>query len=282
MHGICTTIKVCYRCALVQQSVALGYLSGHFLLQKPFRTEAPLLMEIFQQVFKGATAAELAEATAPVAAQRQPGQSRRANIVRPKGDAQGICCCHAASIAWCTALYSLGAHNSHCVHPSVKQTTTAAYDVNLHHRCCAVAHRPLCVKQTKGTCLPLCASEADVQYQGLKHCSQQVEASATHKPKIAWAGSGMANERAAMERQKQKLRQACAGAPARHARFGGLFVRRYNAEDRGCVVRSNPLASHLPALPEPKKTSKIMVGSWSPYSCLALMLLSRACVHQCC
>ncbi len=87
MHSICNTIKVCYRCALGQQSVALGYLSGHLLLQKPFRTEAPLLMEIFQQVFKGTTAAELAEATAPVVAQRQPGQSRRANIVRPKGDA---------------------------------------------------------------------------------------------------------------------------------------------------------------------------------------------------
>ncbi len=73
---------------LGQQSVAVGYVHGHLLLQKPFRTEAPLLMEIFQQVFKGATAAELAQATAPVIAQRQPGQSRRANIVRPKGDAQ--------------------------------------------------------------------------------------------------------------------------------------------------------------------------------------------------
>lgn len=59
---------------------------AHGLLQKPFRTEAPLLMEIFQQVFKGATAAELAKATAPVAVQRQSGASRRANIVRPKGD----------------------------------------------------------------------------------------------------------------------------------------------------------------------------------------------------
>ena len=68
--------------------MAFGYLSGHSLLQKPFRTEAPLLMEIFQQVFNGATAAELAQAIAPPVAQRQPGQSRRANIVRPKGDAQ--------------------------------------------------------------------------------------------------------------------------------------------------------------------------------------------------
>ncbi len=87
MHGNCNTTKVCYRRTLGQRSGAIGYFSGHLLLQKPFRTEAPLLMEIFQQVFKGATAAELAQATAPVVAQRQPGQSRRANIVRPKGGA---------------------------------------------------------------------------------------------------------------------------------------------------------------------------------------------------
>ncbi len=89
--------------------------------------------------------------------------------------------------------------------------------------------------------------------------AHEIEASGTYKLKIMWTGPGMANERAAMERQKQKLRQACAGAPARHARFGGLFVRRYSADDRGCVVRSNPLVSHLPALPEPKKTNKTMV-----------------------
>ncbi|KAA6419916.1 MAG: hypothetical protein FRX49_10106 [Trebouxia sp. A1-2] len=138
---------------------------------KPFRTEAPLLMEIFQQVFKGATAADLAQATAPAVVQRQPGQSRRANIVRPKG-------------------------------------------------------------------------------------------------------SGMANERAAMERQKQQLRQRSSGPPARHARFGGLFVRRYNAEDRGSVLRSNPLASHLPALPEPKKASKTM-NEHKPAAQLQSQLLWR-------
>lgn len=63
---------------------------SHALLQKPFRTEAPLLMDIFQQVFKGATAAELAAASAPVPMQRQPGQSRQASIARPKGDAERI------------------------------------------------------------------------------------------------------------------------------------------------------------------------------------------------
>ena len=114
----------------------------------------------------------------------------------------------------------------------------------------------------------------------IAHC--KFEASATHKTKIMWTGPGMANERAAMERQKQKLRQGSSGPPARHARFGGLFVRRYNAEDRGCVVRSNPLVSHLPALPEPKKTNKTVVRSWSPDSCPALMLLSCICVFQCC
>ena len=61
---------------------------SHALLQKPFRTEAPLLMDIFQQVFKGATAAELAAAPMPM--QRQPGQSRQASIARPKGDAERI------------------------------------------------------------------------------------------------------------------------------------------------------------------------------------------------
>ena len=42
-------------------------------------------MEIFQQVFAGATAAELAAATAPLVMQLQPGQSKRANVIRPKG-----------------------------------------------------------------------------------------------------------------------------------------------------------------------------------------------------
>lgn len=56
-------------------------------LQRPFKSEAPLLMEIFQQVFKGATAVDLAKAAAPVAPQHQPGQSTRANLVRPKGTA---------------------------------------------------------------------------------------------------------------------------------------------------------------------------------------------------
>lgn len=110
--------------------------------------------------------------------------------------------------------------------------------------------------------------------QGLKHCSLQVAASATHQPKIMWTGPGMANERAAMERQQQKLRQGSSGPPARHARFGGLFVRRYNAEDRGSVMRSNPLASHLPALPELKKTSKTMVD-------IGLLIHARlsACIY---
>ena len=68
----------------------------------------------------------------------------------------------------------------------------------------------------------------------------------------------MASERAAMERQMAKLRQSSA-APARHARFGGLFVKRYHSEDRGSVVRSNPLVPNLPAIPELKKSSKTQV-----------------------
>ena len=47
-------------------------------------------MEIFQQIFKGASAADLTKAAAPVAPQQQPGQSRRANTVRPKGTAMYI------------------------------------------------------------------------------------------------------------------------------------------------------------------------------------------------
>ena len=73
----------------------------------------------------------------------------------------------------------------------------------------------------------------------------------------------MASERAAMERQMAKLRQSSA-APARHARFGGLFVKRYHSEDRGSVVRSNPLVPNLPAIPELKKGSKTQVV----YTCL--------------
>lgn len=65
-----------------------------------------------------------------------------------------------------------------------------------------------------------------------------------------------------MERRMAKLRQSSA-APARHARFGGLFVKRYHSEDRGSVVRSNPLVPNLPAIPELKKTSKTQV-----YRCL--------------
>ncbi len=45
----------------------------------------------------------------------------------------------------------LGVHP--CPHPSVKKTTRAAPALCLHHEDCAVAHRPLCVKQPKGTCL---------------------------------------------------------------------------------------------------------------------------------
>lgn len=54
-----------------------------YALQKPFRTEAPLLMEIFQQVFKSITAAELAEACEPVVQPRN--QHRRGAAARPQG-----------------------------------------------------------------------------------------------------------------------------------------------------------------------------------------------------
>ena len=54
-------------------------------VQRPFKSEAPLLMEIFQQVFKGASATDLAKAAAPVLPQQHPGQSRKA-VVRPKGN----------------------------------------------------------------------------------------------------------------------------------------------------------------------------------------------------
>ena len=74
-------------CKFLASSVLHVSVLDVWFLQKPFRTEAPLLMEIFQQVFQGATAADLARATAPVAVQRQPGPSRQASIVRPKGDA---------------------------------------------------------------------------------------------------------------------------------------------------------------------------------------------------
>ena len=59
-------------------------------MQKPFKSEAPLLMDVFQQVFKGVNAADLAKATAPVIPQQQPGDSKRRNVVRPKGDARWI------------------------------------------------------------------------------------------------------------------------------------------------------------------------------------------------
>lgn len=91
----------------------------------------------------------------------------------------------------------------------------------------------------------------------------------------------MASERAAMQRQQQKLRQGSSGPPARHARFGGLFVRRYNAEDRGSVVRSNPLASDLPAIPELKKSSKTLVRPhWPPLlPPTAVARPTAACLH---
>ena len=73
----------------------------------------------------------------------------------------------------------------------------------------------------------------------------------------------MASERAAMERQMAKLRQS-SSAPARHACFGGLFVKRYHSEDRGSVVRSNPLVPNLPAIPELKKTVRTQVVDRPP------------------
>ena len=68
----------------------------------------------------------------------------------------------------------------------------------------------------------------------------------------------MGHERAVLEKQMAKLRQTSA-APARHARFGGLFVKRYHSGDRGSVLRSSPLVSSLPAVPELKKPNKIQV-----------------------
>ena len=58
---------------------------------------------------------------------------------------------------------------------------------------------------------------------------------------------------------QERLKQGSSGPPARHARFGGLFVRRYHAEDRGSLIRSNPLASSLPAMPELKRSNKTLV-----------------------
>lgn len=54
-------------------------------LQRPFKSEAPLLMEIFQQVFKGITANDLVKAAAPAPLQQHPGPSKRATV-RPKGE----------------------------------------------------------------------------------------------------------------------------------------------------------------------------------------------------
>ena len=68
-----------------QSGVRDSVIQQWLCMQRPFKSEAPLLMEIFQQVFKGATASDLAKAAAPAAPPQQPGQSRRA-IVRPKGD----------------------------------------------------------------------------------------------------------------------------------------------------------------------------------------------------
>ena len=58
----------------------------NLVLQKPFRTEAPLLMEIFQQIFKSITATELAEASEPVP-QPRGAQHRRGPAARPQGSA---------------------------------------------------------------------------------------------------------------------------------------------------------------------------------------------------
>lgn len=68
-----------YQChlALFAQRGKLTFKGGNVscALQKPFRTEAPLLMEIFQQIYRSITATELAEATEPVPQPR--GQHKR-------------------------------------------------------------------------------------------------------------------------------------------------------------------------------------------------------------
>ena len=53
--------------------------------------------------------------------------------------------------------------------------------------------------------------------------------------------------------------RAARGPPGRHARFGGVFVRRYNAEDKGAFVRNNALVSDLPEIPQLQKANKSMV-----------------------
>lgn len=88
----------------------------------------------------------------------------------------------------------------------------------------------------------------------------------------------MANERAAMERKMAQLRQSSA-APARHARFGGIFVKRYHSEDRGTVMRSNPLASSLPAIPQLKKTIKTQV-MYRPHVYHVCHVLAQVMLHM--
>lgn len=62
-------------------------------------------------------------------------------------------------------------------------------------------------------------------------------------------------------------RRGAGGPPGRHARFGGVFVRRYNAEDKGAFVRNNALVSDLPEIPQLQKANKSMV---CPFQCLLL------------
>ena len=74
------------------------------------------------------------------------------------------------------------------------------------------------------------------------------------------AGFGATAERAFLAKERRALSSVGNRGAPRHARFGGMFVRRHGDEARSTYLRNNPTKSSLGALPTPTLRSRPKVN----------------------
>ena len=74
------------------------------------------------------------------------------------------------------------------------------------------------------------------------------------------AGFGATAERAFLAKERRALSSLGNRGAPRHARFGGMFVRRHRDEARSTHLRNNPSKSSLGSLPTPALRSRSQVS----------------------
>ena len=74
------------------------------------------------------------------------------------------------------------------------------------------------------------------------------------------AGFGATAERAFLAKERRALSSVGNRGAPRHARFGGMFVRRHGDEARSTYLRNNPTKSFLGALPTPAVRPRAQVS----------------------